>query len=107
MLLGLELLFNHLIPHKQGQRDRGPLGLRLPRLILDLRVQSLGLFLRDRMLTETAPLKRALDQLEGRNSLGWIRPARPRSPMCPSPPPLLGTLPTIAWPASLPVWIPS
>jgi len=46
MLPRLELL-EHLIPrHKQGQRDRGPLDLRLPRLAVDLRVQSLGLDLR-------------------------------------------------------------
>ena len=30
--------------HNQGQRDRGPLDLRLPRVVVDLRVQSRGLF---------------------------------------------------------------
>ena len=28
--------------HNQGQRDRGPLDLRLPRLVVDLQVRSLG-----------------------------------------------------------------
>ena len=32
--------------HKQGQRDRGPLDLLLQRLVVDLRVQSLGHTLR-------------------------------------------------------------
>ena len=54
----LELL-EHLIPrHKQGQRDRGPLDLRLRRPVADLRVQSLGLDLWGSMTTETTPLKR-------------------------------------------------
>ena len=50
------------------KRDRGPLAQRLRRLVLDVRVQSLG-------LTETAPLKRAHDQVDDRNSLNWMRPA--------------------------------
>ena len=75
------------------KRDRGPLDLRLRRLVADLRVQSLGLDLRGSMTTEMTPLKRAHELLDDSGSpvCEWAQQIR----TCPSPSPSLGPLPTI------------
>ena len=100
MLLNPALLF----------RDRDPLDLRLPRLVVELWVLSLGLDLRGWMPTARprTDRERVNGRLADRNSLDWMRPAQPRFLTHPSPSPSLGPLMMmLAWPASLPVWIPS
>ena len=60
------------------KRERGPLDLRLQRLVVELRVQSLGLDLRGRMPTARPRThrERVHGRLADRSSLNWMRPAQ-------------------------------
>jgi len=82
--------------HNLAKRERGPLDLRLQRLVVELRVQSLGLDLRGWMQMGLMQMRKKCNNTRmDSDVINWARPAQCRSQTCPSPSPPLGPLPTI------------
>ena len=62
--------------HNLAKRERDPLDLRLPRLVVELRVQSLGLALRGLMQMSRMKMRKTCNITRGRSDANWARLAQ-------------------------------